>query len=61
MIVLRLFLNIKLFWRFVCILYIAVWYGIRDVTGRVAQASSKVLGVPKKNRFTTETEFPSPG
>ncbi len=60
MIVLRLFLNFKLLWRFVFILYIAVWYGIRDVIGRVAQTASKALGVPQKNKETAETEFLSP-
>jgi ubiquinone biosynthesis protein len=60
MIVVRLFLNLKLFWRFVCILCIAVWYGIRDVTGRIARTASRVPGLPPKNRDTAETEFPSP-
>ena len=30
------------------------------MTGRVSQATSKVLGVPKKSRDTAEAEFPSP-
>jgi len=59
-IVLRLFLNVKLLWRFVCILTVTVWYIIRDVAGRVSQFASKAIGAPKKNKDTAETEFSSP-
>ena len=60
MIVLRLCLNVKLFWRLVCILRVLVWYGIKDVTGRIAGVAFKVPGTPEKNRDTASTEFPSP-
>ena len=60
MIVLRLCLNVKLFWRLVCILRVLVWYGIKDVTGRIAGVAFKVPGTPEKNRGTAATEFPSP-
>lgn len=60
MIVLRLCLNVKLFWRLVCILWVVVWYGIRDMTGRVARIASKAPGDPEKNRNAAETDFPSP-
>jgi len=59
-IVLRLCLNVKLFWRLVCILWVVVWYGIKDVTGRVARVASKAPGSPEKNKETAATEFPSP-
>ena len=60
MIILRLCLNVTLFWRLVCILWVVVWYGIKDVTGRVARVAFKIPGSRKKNRDTAETEFPSP-
>jgi ubiquinone biosynthesis protein len=60
MIVLKLGLNFKLLWRLVHILCIVVWYGIRDITGRIARIASKAPGVPEKNRDAAETDFPSP-
>ncbi len=60
MIVLRFFLNVKLFFRFVWILWVVVWYGIRDVTGSVARVATKISGSPEKYRTSTENVFPSP-
>lgn len=58
--VLKFSLNFKLFLRLVGILRIVVWYGIKDVFGRVAWVASRASGVPQKTREVAETEFPSP-
>lgn len=56
----KLGLNLGLIQRLSGILCVVVWYGIRDVFGRILRMGSRRSGEATGSRVAGETDFPSP-
>ena len=57
----KLGLNLRLLGRFLTIMGVLVWFGIKDMASRLARPVQHLFKPTDKVRQVAETEFPSPG